>query len=107
MPYWFDGNNLIGQPASAGERDTRRAFLAAISEYARARRTMVSVYFDGDDRELGSRCRCEGASSITWKEFSARLGSALKRPVCKEKKEEPVRIEEWAAYFGLDKNSLE
>jgi hypothetical protein len=150
VPYWFDGNNLIGQPASAGERDTRRAFLAAISEYARARRTMVSVYFDGDDRdrlgsphrvdvrycaplsaddamlrdlrgrrspaevvvvtndrELGSRCRCEGASSITWKEFSARLGSALKRPVCKEKKEEPVRIEEWAAYFGLDKNSLE
>ncbi len=152
MPYWFDGNNLIGQPAalSARERGTRRAFLAALSEYARARRTRVSVYFDGDDRDrsaqpprvevrycaplsadeamlrdlrgkhspaeiivvtndrdLGARCRSEGASSVTWQEFSARLGSALKDTAGNERKEEKVRLEEWAAYFGLDKNSLE
>ncbi len=152
MPYWFDGNNLIGQPAavSAKERGTRRAFLSVLSEYARARRTRVSVYFDGDDRdrsgqpprvevrycaplsadeamlrdlrgrrspaeiivvtndrELGARCRCEGAASITWQQFTARLGSALKSPIRKEEKEESVRLEEWAAYFGLDKNTLE
>jgi len=152
VPYWFDGNNLIGQPAavSARERSTRRAFLAALSEYARARRTRVLVYFDGDDRdrsgppyrvevrycaplsadeamlrdlrgrrspaevivvtndrELGTRCRCEGASSITWKEFSARLESARKHPASIEKKEEAVRLDDWAKYFGLDKNSLE
>ena len=152
VPYWFDGNNLIGQPAavSARERSTRRAFLAALSEYARARRTNVSVYFDGDDRdrsssparvavrycapisadeailrdlrarrspaevivvtndrELGARCRVEGASSMAWEEFSARLANALRRPAGVEVTEEEVRLEDWARYFGLDKNSLE
>ncbi len=152
MPYWFDGNNLIGQPAavSAQEKKTRRAFLSVLSEYARARRTSVLVYFDGDDRdrsgppsrvavrycapvsadeamlrdlrgrrspaeiivvtndrELGRRCRSEGASSISWEEFSARLAGALKRPADVESKEESGRLEDWAKYFGFDKNSLE
>jgi hypothetical protein len=73
----------------------------------RGRRSPAEIIVVTNDRELGARCRREGASAITWKEFSARLGSALKRPGRMEEKEEPVRLEEWAKYFGLDKNSLE
>ena len=152
VPYWFDGNNLIGQPVavSARERSTRKAFLTALSQYASARRTKVSVYFDGEDpersnpparveirycapltadeailrdlrgrrspaevivvtndRELRARCRGERASSIPWNEFSARLQHAVRNPDRTEHKEEAVRIQDWAEYFGFDKNSLE
>jgi predicted RNA-binding protein with PIN domain len=152
VPYWFDGNNLIGQPVavSARERNTRKAFLATLSQYARARRTRVSVYFDGDDpersnpparveirycapltadeailrdlrgrrspaevivvtndRELGARCRGEGASCIPWSDFSARLRHAVSNADRMEQKEEVARLQDWAEYFGFDKNSLE
>jgi predicted RNA-binding protein with PIN domain len=53
MPYWLDGNNLIGQPAHVAQkdRDTRRNFLALLSEYSLARRHQFTVFFDGDDCE--------------------------------------------------------
>jgi len=44
---------------------------------------------------------------MAWEEFSARLANALRRPARVEVKEEEVRLEDWARYFGLDKNSLE
>jgi predicted RNA-binding protein with PIN domain len=51
MPYWFDGNNLIGQSASAARADskTRRAFLSTLSTYQRSGGGKFLVYFDGDD----------------------------------------------------------
>ncbi len=51
VPYWFDGNNLIGQSArsSSADRETRRAFLSSLAEYARLKRSRFVVYFDGDD----------------------------------------------------------
>jgi predicted RNA-binding protein with PIN domain len=51
MPYWFDGNNLIGQSAAAAkaDRQTRRAFLSALSSYRKAGGGNFLVYFDGDD----------------------------------------------------------
>ncbi len=51
MPYWFDGNNLIGQPVARAraDRNTRRAFLAELSGYARTRGGRFVVFFDGDD----------------------------------------------------------
>ncbi len=51
MPYWFDGNNLIGLSAARArvDRETRRAFLASLSGYARLRGGRFVVFFDGDD----------------------------------------------------------
>jgi predicted RNA-binding protein with PIN domain len=51
MPYWFDGNNLIGLSASATRQqpDLLRAFLSKLAEYHRAGGGRFLVYFDGDD----------------------------------------------------------
>jgi predicted RNA-binding protein with PIN domain len=51
MPYWFDGNNLIGQTASEAslDRKTRRAFLKHLSSCSRTRGGRFLVFFDGDD----------------------------------------------------------
>ncbi len=51
MPYWLDGNNLIGQSAStaAADRKTRRAFLELLSSYTTGRGGRFLVFFDGDD----------------------------------------------------------
>jgi predicted RNA-binding protein with PIN domain len=51
MPYWFDGNNLIGRSAAILRTDptTRRSFLALLSGYATGRGGRFTVFFDGDD----------------------------------------------------------
>jgi predicted RNA-binding protein with PIN domain len=51
MPYWFDGNNLIGQSASKARTDSkaRQAFLSQLSSYQRSGGGKFLVYFDGDD----------------------------------------------------------
>src|SRR5512136_492710 len=51
MPYWFDGNNLIGQSAAAARADSqaRRGFLSELMSYHRAGGGKFLVYFDGDD----------------------------------------------------------
>jgi hypothetical protein len=53
MPYWFDGNNIIGQSAAAAQRDpkTRRSFLAWLSSHATSRGGRFLVFFDGDNSE--------------------------------------------------------
>ncbi|MBP1595383.1 MAG: hypothetical protein H6Q05_760 [Acidobacteria bacterium] len=53
MPYWFDGNNLIGQSAAVARLDpgTRRAFLSLLGGYASGRGGRFEVYFDGDARD--------------------------------------------------------
>ena len=53
MPYWFDGNNLMGQSASAAKADprARRAFLSALTSYHRSGGGRFLVYFDGDDHD--------------------------------------------------------
>jgi hypothetical protein len=53
MPYWFDGNNLIGKSAAHAREDpgTRRAFLSLLSGYAASRGGSFLVFFDGDDPE--------------------------------------------------------
>lgn len=51
MPYWFDGNNLIGQSVAAARADSslRRAFLSDLVRYHRMGGGRFVVYFDGDD----------------------------------------------------------
>ena len=51
MPYWFDGNNLIGQPAERVRMkpETRRRFLSFLGECSRSRGGRFLVFFDGDD----------------------------------------------------------
>ena len=53
MPYWFDGNNLIGQSTAMAKADSqaRRAFLSALHSYHRSGGGRFLVYFDGDDPE--------------------------------------------------------
>jgi predicted RNA-binding protein with PIN domain len=55
MPYWFDGNNLIGQSAAVARQDpkTRNSFLALLSSYATSRGGHFLVFFDGDDPGFG------------------------------------------------------
>ncbi len=56
MPYWFDGNNLIGLSAAAAKADAgaRKAFLSTLSSLHRSGGGKFLVYFDGDDPD-GSR----------------------------------------------------
>jgi predicted RNA-binding protein with PIN domain len=51
MPYWFDGNNLIGQSTEVARKDrnTRKAFLSTLSAYQKSGGGRFLVYFDGDD----------------------------------------------------------
>jgi predicted RNA-binding protein with PIN domain len=51
VPYWFDGNNLIGQSAAAARDNPklRQAFLSTLSSYRRSGGGRFLVYFDGDD----------------------------------------------------------
>ncbi len=51
MPYWFDGNNLIGQSSAAAlsRPHTRRAFLLTLGGYRQTGGGRFLVYFDGDD----------------------------------------------------------
>ena len=51
MPYWFDGNNLIGLSAAAAKADAgaRKAFLSTLSSLHRSGGGKFLVYFDGDD----------------------------------------------------------
>ena len=51
MPYWFDGNNLIGLSAAAAKADAgvRKAFLSTLSSLHRSGGGRFLVYFDGDD----------------------------------------------------------
>jgi predicted RNA-binding protein with PIN domain len=51
MPYWFDGNNLIGQSAADArrERAPRRALLELLSQFSSRRGGRFVVFFDGDD----------------------------------------------------------
>jgi len=53
MPYWFDGNNLIGQSVAAARSDSqsRRAFLSTLHSYHRSGGGRFLVYFDGDDSD--------------------------------------------------------
>jgi hypothetical protein len=51
MPYWFDGNNLIGQSTAraSADRETRRQFLSYLSGRFRSKGGRFLVFFDGDD----------------------------------------------------------
>jgi predicted RNA-binding protein with PIN domain len=51
MPYFVDGNNLIGLSAARARDNaaTRRAFLSLLSRYASSRGGRLTVFFDGDD----------------------------------------------------------
>ena len=51
VPYWFDGNNLIGQTAARAREnaEARRAFLKQLSSYSTSRGGRFLVFFDGDD----------------------------------------------------------
>ena len=151
MPYWFDGNNLIGRSAAAAKSDagTRRAFLSALSSLHRSGGGRFLVYFDGDDpdraamppgisvrysapysadeamarrlreiqhpaeiiivtndRQLMTQCRNEGAKTMTWPEFAAKMQA---RPAVRPKKnapEKPVDVDEWIDFFGLDRTKI-
>ena len=51
MPYWFDGNNLIGLSAAAARADrrSRAAFLSALHGWRSTGGGRFLVWFDGDD----------------------------------------------------------
>lgn len=148
MPYWFDGNNLIGQSAAAARTDSRalKAFLSALFSYHRSGGGKFLVYFDGDDpnrsasppgvsirfsapmstdeaiiqrlrearqpseiivvtndRELSMRCRNEGASVLSWSEFTTKMQSRRVRGSGHSNPQERVDVEDWMRYFGLEK----
>jgi len=51
MPYWFDGNSLVGRSAAElrDDRQTRRGFLELLSRLHLSRGGTFEVFFDGDD----------------------------------------------------------
>ena len=151
MPYWFDGNNLIGQSAavSRSRPQIRQEFLSSLSTYYKSGGGSFLVYFDGDDsthtmppagirvrysaplsadkaiirrlheisrpgevivvsndRELQNLCRNTGAKVMNWQQFSSKMQTRkTKHPVGKNL-QQPVDVEEWMEYFGLDKTKL-
>jgi len=151
MPYWFDGNNLIGQSAAASKSrpQIRRDFLSTLSSYYKSGGGRFLVYFDGDDftrtmppagirvrysaplsadeaivrslhesrspgevivvsndLELQNRCRNTGANVMNWQQFSSKMNSRKIRQPGKKDLQQPVDIEDWIEYFGLDKSKI-
>jgi predicted RNA-binding protein with PIN domain len=151
MPYWFDGNNLIGQSAAAAKEQPgiRQAFLSTLSSYRTSRGGRFLVYFDGDDsgnsfsppgvgvrysaplstdeailrrlnevqnpseiivvtndRELMFRCRNAGATTLDWREFDAKMNAGPTRRGGRSEPKDPIDVEEWIRYFGLDKKDV-
>lgn len=151
MPYWFDGNNLIGQSVASAQADknTRRAFLYSLSRYRKSGEGRFLVYFDGDDslrsamppgiairysaplsadeaiigrlreirrpsevivvsndRELMNRCRNAGAKTMNWPQFISKMQSRCTSPQATDDLKEPVDVEDWMKYFGLDKSKI-
>jgi len=53
MPYWFDGNNIIGLSSAAvrGAGKRRQEFLLYLSSLLAGRSGRFLVFFDGDDTE--------------------------------------------------------
>ena len=53
MPYWFDGNDLIGQStaSSRARPQVRKSFLSTLSAYYKSGGGRFLVYFDGDDSD--------------------------------------------------------
>jgi len=51
MPYWFDGNNLIGLSAAdaRADRPSRAAFMSALSVWRATGGGRFLIWFDGDD----------------------------------------------------------
>ncbi len=152
MPYWFDGNNLIGQTAAQtrADRQARLAFLERLSEYSAAHGGRFVVFFDGDDPDrfmpprrvqvrfsaplstddrilqtlagmrnprevivvtndnaLRGRCRDAGARTMGWGEFETIKSKRQGSPRGRTQREETVKVDEWARYFGFDKESLD
>jgi predicted RNA-binding protein with PIN domain len=151
MPYWFDGNNLIGQSAATAKTETQtiRAFLSKLHSYHRSGGGKFLVYFDGDDpgrtssppgvavrysapqstdaailrrlqeiqhpsevivvtndRELMARCRDAGASALDWRQFTSKMQTRMEtRPHKANDIQEPVDVDDWMRYFGLDKTN--
>jgi len=151
MPYWFDGNNLIGQSAARARADAemREAFLSKLSSLHRSGGGRFLVYFDGDDpdrratppgvsvrysapassddailnrlkeiqrpaevivvtndRALMARCRNGGAKAINWEEFITKMQSRSNAPSTRRHAEQPVDVDDWIDYFGLDKTKI-
>jgi predicted RNA-binding protein with PIN domain len=147
MPYWFDGNNLIGQSTAAAKSDlqTRRAFLSTLASYHQSGGGKFLVYFDGDDpersasppgvavrysaplstdevilqrlrdlrhasevivvtndRELTARCRHEGASVLTWPEFTTKMKSRRSLQSARTDSQKNVDVDDWMRYFGFE-----
>ena len=51
MPYWFDGNNLIGQSVDSSRARPKKGkeFLSTLSAYYKSGGGRFLVYFDGND----------------------------------------------------------
>jgi len=52
VPWVIDGNNVLGRRgAPRAEADAKRQLVRALARFARARRTKVVCFFDGDEPE--------------------------------------------------------
>jgi len=85
MPYWFDGNNLIGQSAAVARQDsqTRKSFLGLLSTYTAAGGGRFLVFFDGDDsdRTLPPRgVRVRYSAPLSTDDAILRAAEGLKSP---------------------------
>ncbi|MBN2317521.1 MAG: NYN domain-containing protein [Acidobacteria bacterium] len=151
MPYWFDGNNLIGQSAvsSRAQPRVRKSFLSTLSAYYKSGGGRFLIYFDGDDPgqsmpppgvrirysaplsaddaivrrlheirrpgeiivitndlDLQNRCRNAGSKIMNWQQFTSKMKSRKLQPTGGQDLQEPVDVEDWLDYFGLDKTKM-
>jgi len=82
VPYFLDGNNLIGlarRTSRPGEED-RAALLAEISSRLRTTRASVRIFFDGEGKGLSLGNLTVGASSGSADEAILRALGASKDP---------------------------
>ena len=151
MPYWFDGNNLIGRSAASSQVQPkiRQEFLSTLSAYYKSGGGRFLVYFDGDDPgrsmppagvkvrysapesaddtitrrlreirrpgevivvtndfDLENRCRNAGSKVMNWQQFASKMKSRKTHGRSKNSVEQPVDVEDWLDYFGLDKTKM-
>ena len=107
---YFDGDDSDRFSAPPGVAIRYSAPLSADEAIIRRLREIrhpSEVIVVSNDRGLISRCRDAGARTMNWGQFIAKMKSRPASSHADGESSEPVDVEDWAEYFGLDKSKIQ
>ncbi len=76
----------------------------AILQRLREMRNASEIIVVTDDHQLMTRCRNEGATVLTWSDFTQKMQSRRVLSSKQVDRQEPVNVDDWIRYFGFENN---